>query len=35
MKYYNIFLLTKRKRKKKWLIIDKVRTDDAEMRVII
>ena len=32
MKYYNFFLLSKRKRKKK--IIDKVRTKNAEMRLI-
>ena len=33
MIYYNFFLLSKRKRKKK-LIRDKVRTKNAEMRVI-
>ena len=34
MKYYNFFLLTKRKRIKKWLISDKVEIENAQMRVI-
>ena len=35
MKYYNFFLLTKRKRiKKKWLISEKVGIENAQMRVI-
>ena len=33
MMYYNLFLLIKRKRNKR-LIKDKVRIDNAEMRVI-
>ena len=33
MKYYNFFLLTKRKRKKE-LIRDKVKTENIEMRII-
>ena len=34
IKYYNFFVLTKRIRKKKRLIKDKVQTENADMRIL-
>ena len=34
MKYYNFFVLTKKIRKKKRLIKDKVQIENADMRII-